>query len=61
MHTGIDIGFGDSRCRRDKSRKARTVILFHTGKGLKYEKVCNNKSLAEHPHISHTTKERIHG
>ena len=61
MYSGIEISFGDSRCRLDKSHKTRSVILFHTGKEHKYEKVCNNKGLSEQTYISHTTKERIHG
>lgn len=61
MHSGIEIDFGDSRCRREKSCKTRSVILFHTGKGLEYEKICNNKGLAEHPHTSHATKEHTYG
>jgi len=61
MHSGIDIGFGNSRCSRDKSRKTRIVILFHTDKGPEYEKICNNTGLAQHPHISHTTKEHTYG
>ncbi len=61
MHSGIAIGFGNSRYRRDRTRRVSPVILFHTGKRPKYEKVCNNKGLAEHPYISHTAKERIYG